>query len=78
MFNNTLTPLKSPLLLSVMLGITLSLGACSSPSSEITEESAATDEAVTDATGSADTLETKFVTIATGVLLVLIISSVLH
>ncbi len=66
MFNNTLTPLKSPLLLSVMLGITLSLGACSSPSSEITEESAATDEAVTDATGSADTLETKFVTIATG------------
>lgn len=59
MFQTTLTHLKSPLLLSVMLGVTLGLSACSSPSSE-------TDATAVDAAVSADTLETKFVTIATG------------
>ena len=58
-----LNSLKSPLLLSAMLSITLGLSACSSPSSESTD-SASTDSAVTDA--ATDTLDTKFLTIATG------------
>ena len=62
MSNTLLKSLKAPLLLSAMLGATLTLSACSSPSSE----NAATDDATTDAAVSTDALETKFVTIATG------------
>lgn len=51
---------KSSLLLSAILGITLSISACSSPSSETATDGGA------DAAVSADKLETNFVTIATG------------
>ena len=59
-----LTSLKSPLLLSAMLSAILGLTACSSPSSESTDSTAA-DSATTDTAG-ADKLDTKFLTIATG------------
>lgn len=59
-----LNSLKSPLLLSAMLSASLGLTACSSPSSESTDDTVATDSAATDA--AADKLDTKFVTIATG------------
>ncbi|MBP2280407.1 TRAP transporter TAXI family solute receptor [Psychrobacter sp. PL19] len=53
---------KSPLLLSALLSAALGLTACSSPSSESSDDSAATDAAIL----AADKLETEFVTIATG------------
>ena len=59
-----LNSLKSPLLLSAVLSAMLGLTACSSPSSEGTESTAA-DGTATDAAG-ADKLDTKFLTIATG------------
>lgn len=59
-----LNSLKSPLLLSAMLSVTLGLTACSSPSSESSDDSVATDTA--DTAAASDKLETKFVTIATG------------
>lgn len=52
---------KSPLLLSAMLSAVLGLTACSSPSSENTDNAAAESSATAD-----DKLDTKFVTIATG------------
>ncbi|WP_201557814.1 TAXI family TRAP transporter solute-binding subunit [Psychrobacter sp. 72-O-c] len=58
-----LNSLKSPLLLSAMLSATLGLTACSSPSSESSDD-IATDTADTPA--ATDKLETEFVTIATG------------
>jgi hypothetical protein len=62
--NSMLNSLKSPLLLSAMLSVTLGLTACSSPSSESSDDSVATDTA--DTAAASDKLETKFVTIATG------------
>ena len=63
-----ISSLKSPLLLSAMLSVTLGLTACSSPSSEGSDaaatDSTATDSAATDT--AADKLDTKFLTIATG------------
>jgi len=59
-----LNSLKSPLLLSAMLSATLGLTACSSPSSE-GDDTAAADSTATEAAAT-DTLDTKFVTIATG------------
>ncbi|MGO1282281.1 MULTISPECIES: TAXI family TRAP transporter solute-binding subunit [unclassified Psychrobacter] len=56
-----LNSLKSPLLLSVMLSATLGLAACSESS-----DSASADSASTDAAATSDTLDTKFLTIATG------------
>ncbi|MGO2340068.1 MAG: TAXI family TRAP transporter solute-binding subunit [Psychrobacter sp.] len=53
--------LKSPLLLSAMLSATLGLAACSESS-----DSASADSASTDAAATSDTLDTKFLTIATG------------
>lgn len=66
MFNITVNYSKSPLLLSVMLGAVLGLNACSSPTSETTEETAVADSTTTDTAMPMDKLETKFVTIATG------------
>lgn len=59
--NSMLNSLKSPLLLSVMLSATLGLAACSESS-----DSASADSASTDAAATSDTLDTKFLTIATG------------
>ncbi|MBE0441887.1 TAXI family TRAP transporter solute-binding subunit [Psychrobacter sp. FME13] len=53
--------LKSPLFLSVMLSVALGLTACSESS-----DSASADSASTDAAATSDTLDTKFLTIATG------------
>ncbi|MGP9557477.1 TAXI family TRAP transporter solute-binding subunit [Psychrobacter sp. AOP7-A1-24] len=57
-----LNSLKSPLLLSAMLSATLGLAACSESSESTATESTATDSAAT----TADKLDTKFLTIATG------------
>lgn len=59
--NSMLNFLKSPLLLSAMLSATLGLAACSESS-----DSASADSASTDAAATSDTLDTKFLTIATG------------
>ncbi|GAB2649785.1 MULTISPECIES: TAXI family TRAP transporter solute-binding subunit [Psychrobacter] len=58
-----LTSLKSPLLFSAILSAMLGLTACSSPSSEGNETAAADS---TSADAATDTLDTKFLTIATG------------
>lgn len=72
MFNTLSKSQKSPLLLSIMISAAFAVSACSSPSSESTDDTAAAAENTTGtatdaATPAADNkLDTKFLTIATG------------